>query len=59
MDLGHSAADFQYLVRDRAGQFTEAFDAVLADAAQASYTGRLVLGEADAEQARRWWLRCG
>jgi transposase InsO family protein len=32
MDLGDRAADFRYLVRDRAGQFTAAFDEVLADA---------------------------
>jgi putative transposase len=31
-DLGERAAQFRYLVRDRAGQFTASFDAVLADA---------------------------
>lgn len=31
MDLGDRAADFRYLVRDGAGQFTEASGAVLAD----------------------------
>jgi transposase InsO family protein len=30
MDLGSRAADFQFLVRDRAGQFTDSFDAALA-----------------------------
>ena len=32
MDLGERAADFRFLVRDRAGQFSASFDAALASA---------------------------
>ncbi len=32
MDLGERATRFKFLIRDRAGQFTDAFDAVLASA---------------------------
>ena len=32
MELGDRAAEFTVLIRDRAGQFTDTFDAVLADA---------------------------
>jgi putative transposase len=32
MDIGDRARDFRFLVRDRAGQFTGAFDALLAGA---------------------------
>jgi len=38
IDLGESAAQFRFFVRDRAGQFTASFDAVMADAGIAVVT---------------------
>ena len=42
MDLGKRAARLRFLVRDRAGQFTASFDAVLADASL-GLSARLIL----------------
>jgi hypothetical protein len=45
MDLGDRAADLRFLVRDRAGQFTDSFDAVLVAAGiQAVKIPQLVSG---------------
>ena len=46
MDLGDRAADFRFLVRDRAWQFTDSFDAALAsaDLAEERIKRRPVLG---------------
>jgi hypothetical protein len=38
MDLGDRAADFRFLVRDRAGQFTASFGAAVASAGIAALT---------------------
>jgi putative transposase len=46
MNLGERTARFRFLVRDRAGQFTASFDAVLADAGIAVVNiGRVARGQ--------------
>jgi putative transposase len=52
MNLGNRAASFRFLARDRAGQFTGAFDAVLA-------RGRYRGGENPAAARRRMPMRKG
>ena len=55
MDLGERAGPFKVMVRDRAGQFTDAFDAVLADAGIAVVKTPAQCPQANATAER--WIR--
>jgi len=59
IDLGKRAAGFRFLVRDRAGQFTDSFDAVLAAAGiQAVKIPVPLQNVATALTCRFWWAAC-
>ena len=55
MDLGDHAADFRFLVRDRAGQFSASLDAVLADVGIAIV--KIPARSPRANCCAEWWVR--
>ena len=57
MDLGERAAGFRFLVRDRAGQFTTSFDAVLAGAGIEAEKSRPAARARKAPACGRRWPR--
>ena len=53
MDIGHHADAARFLIRDRAGQFTESFDAVFTAAGI-----RIRLSPPQAPKAKQWASHC-
>jgi hypothetical protein len=58
MDLADRAAAFRFLVRDRAGQFTTSFDAVLADTGIDTVAGQVSRAPARQRRAARHTAQC-